>query len=116
MKDTGSHMRRWGWALLLVTRVLAADSPLDSILGAYFRDHSITSPAPVSDAVFARRAYLDLWGVVPDPEQLKSFVDDGRPGKRERLIDNLLANRKNYAERWISFWNAASDAGAATPA
>jgi hypothetical protein len=105
MKYTGSHMRRWGWALLLVTRVLAADSPLDSILGAYFRDHSITSPAPVPDAVFARRVYLDLWGVVPDPDQLKSFVDDRRPGKRERLIDSLLTNRKNYAERWISFWN-----------
>ena len=80
-------------------------NPLDSFLNDYFHQRNITAPPPVADAVFARRAWLDLWGVVPDPEQLKAFEQDQRAGKRERLIDTLLANRKNYAEHWISFWN-----------
>ncbi len=80
-------------------------NPLDSFLDDYSRRHNITAPPPVADAVFARRASLDLWGIVPGPEQLRAFEQDQRSGKRERLIDELLANRKNYAEHWISFWN-----------
>jgi hypothetical protein len=62
-------------------------------------------PAPVSGSLFARRAYLDLWGLLPTPEQLQEFERDRHPDKRERLIDQLLANRRNYSEHWISFWN-----------
>ena len=80
-------------------------NPLDSFLNDYFRRHNIIAPPPVADAVFARRAWLDLWGVVPGPEQLRTFEQVTRSDKRERLIDELLANRKNYAEHWISFWN-----------
>jgi len=63
------------------------------------------TPGAISDAVFARRAHLDLWGLVPTPEQLDEFLGDPRPDKRERLIDRLLAGSRNYSEHWISFWN-----------
>jgi hypothetical protein len=62
-------------------------------------------PAPVSDAVFARRAYMDLWGFVPAPVQLDEFLADRRPEKRRLLVEHLLANRRNYSEHWVSFWN-----------
>jgi len=80
-------------------------NPLDSFLNDYFRRRNIIAPPVVSDSVFARRAWLDLWGVVPGPKQFRTFEQDKRSDKRERLIDDLLANRKNYAEHWISFWN-----------
>ena len=56
----------------------------------------------VTDEVFVRRAYLDLWGLLPTPEQRDAFRKDN---SRTKLIDALLANRENYAENWISFWN-----------
>ena len=65
----------------------------------------MTPPPTVSDAVFARRAYLDVWGLLPSPEQYKVFAADTRPGKRQRLVRELLADRHKYAEHWISFWN-----------
>ena len=52
-----------------------------------------------------RRAYLDLWGMLPRPEQFQAFAADRGPDKRQRLVRELLANRRNYAEHWISFWN-----------
>lgn len=64
-----------------------------------------TSGEPVSDAVFARRAWLDLWGLLPTPEELRRFEADGDSNKRARLIDRLLAHKVNYAGHWISFWN-----------
>jgi mono/diheme cytochrome c family protein len=82
-----------------------AANPVDALITQYFQERGIALPAAVSDAVFARRAYLDLWGLLPTPEQWSEFVNDPRSDKRERLIDALLANRRNYSEHWISFWN-----------
>ncbi|MBY0504156.1 MAG: DUF1549 domain-containing protein [Bryobacteraceae bacterium] len=78
---------------------------LDEVLAAYQRQHQITPPAPVSDSLFARRAYLDLWGLLPTPAEQARFVNDTRPGKRALLVDELLAVRQPYAEHWVSFWN-----------
>jgi hypothetical protein len=59
----------------------------------------------VCDAVFARRAYLDVVGLPPTPEQIDPFERDRSPGKRDRLVDALLADRAGYAEHWMTFWN-----------
>lgn len=59
----------------------------------------------VSDAAFARRVYLDLWGLLPTPEQLDAFDRSRRPDKRAQLIDTLLGDNQRYAAHWISFWN-----------
>jgi len=79
--------------------------PTNRFLAAYFSDHGIPEPSLVSDRIFARRAYLDIWGVVPTPEQLHAFVADKSPEKREKLIETLLADNANYAGNWITFWN-----------
>jgi hypothetical protein len=65
-------------------------------------DQGAADTSPVSDALFARRVYFDLWGLPPTPEELSAFLANP---DRERLIDQLLANNRNYAEHWISFWN-----------
>jgi hypothetical protein len=82
-----------------------AANPIDLFLARYFQQHGITRPQPASDAVFARRVYLDLWGLLPTPEQFRTFSSDTRPDKRQRLVRELLANHHTYAEHWISFWN-----------
>jgi len=96
-------------AVLLFLRVSAAHNdppnPIDRIVDNYWTVHGISVPQPVSDSVFARRVYLDLWGLLPTPEQIRDFERDRDPGKRERLIERLLAKRGNYSEHWISFWN-----------
>jgi mono/diheme cytochrome c family protein len=81
------------------------ENPIDRFIAAYFQKYGRTFSPVVPDAVFARRAYLDVWGLLPTPAQLARFVNDTQPGKRERLVDALLSDRKNYSEHWISFWN-----------
>ena len=80
-------------------------NPLDRFLAAYLRKRGLETPPAVPDAVFARRAWLDVWGVPPPPEQLLPFLGQPEAGKRERLAEQLLADRKIYSEHWISFWN-----------
>ena len=52
-----------------------------------------------SDTDFARRAHLDLCGVLPTPEEVKAFQADQSPDKRAKLIDALL-DRPEYADFW----------------
>ncbi len=50
------------------------------------------TPADKSDdAEFVRRLYLDLNGVIPTATEARTFLDDRSSGKRQRLIDDLLA-------------------------
>lgn len=59
------------------------------------------------DATFARRVYLDIIGVIPKADDVKGFVADTAPDKREKLIDALLARDADYAAHWTPFWEDA---------
>jgi hypothetical protein len=80
-------------------------SPLDRFTAVYLKANGIAEPASVSDSVFARRVYLDVWGLLPSPADLRSFIKDQSPGKRQKLVAKLLADSGKYSENWISFWN-----------
>lgn len=56
------------------------------------------------DGVFVRRAYLDLLGILPTPDEAKAFVTDTAADKRSRLVDRLLG-RPEYADFWALKWS-----------
>jgi hypothetical protein len=61
-------------------------------------------PANVcSDAVFVRRAYLDIIGTLPAAQAAREFLLDRSPNKRKALIDRLLA-RDEFADYWAMKW------------
>jgi hypothetical protein len=80
-------------------------APVDRLVGDYLHRRDKAEPTVVDDARFARRAYLDVWGLLPTPDQLHAFIADRRPDKRARLVQALLADDARYAEHWMSFWN-----------
>lgn len=45
-----------------------------------------------SDEVFIRRVYIDTIAQLPSPEDVRAFVADKDPKKREKLVDKLLAH------------------------
>ena len=79
--------------------------PLDRFLDAYFQRESISSPPVINDRLFARRVWLDSIGLLPPPDQLRKFLADDRPNKRELLVDRLLNDNPAYAQHWLTFWN-----------
>ncbi len=61
-------------------------------------------PAPLcTDEEFCRRAYLDAVGRLPTPDEVRSFLKDGDPQKRTRLIDKLL-ELPEFADWWALKW------------
>jgi hypothetical protein len=80
-------------------------NPVDRILDACLREHEVARPDPLDDAAFLRRVYLDIVGLLPNPDERRAFLADHDPEKRAHTIDMLLANREAYAEHWLTFWN-----------
>ena len=102
-KDAAPARANWIPQMALIKPVVPESqdpNPIDRFMRDYFRRHGIEPSQPVADAAFARRAYLDAWGLLPTPEQLAAFT-----GKRDALVRDLLANNTNYSEHWITFWN-----------
>jgi mono/diheme cytochrome c family protein len=79
--------------------------PIDNLLAGYFAEKGVAFPAPAEDRIFARRVYLDLVGLLPSPEQLAAFLQNSAPDKRAQLVRQLLADKRNYADHWLTFWN-----------
>ena len=55
------------------------------------------------DEIFVRRVYLDITGTLPTPAQVKAFLDDQDPAKRDKLIDALVETPEYsfyFANRW----------------
>lgn len=56
----------------------------------------------VDDAAFLRRVSLDLQGRIPSVAQLRDFLDDDSPYKRQNYVDRLLINDRQperFAQR-----------------
>ncbi|MEZ6034495.1 MAG: DUF1549 and DUF1553 domain-containing protein [Planctomycetaceae bacterium] len=65
---------------------------------------AVLEPAPAADRrTLIRRAYFDLLGLPPTPEQVNAFLADKADDAWPRLIDSLLAS-KHYGERWGRHW------------
>ncbi|MBI5692375.1 MAG: DUF1553 domain-containing protein [Verrucomicrobia bacterium] len=61
-------------------------------------------PVLCSDAVFVRRAFLDITGTLPTAAEVRAFLaDPDTANKRRRLIDTLL-ERPEYADYWAMKW------------
>ncbi len=62
------------------------------------------NPAPiVGDAAFLRRVFFDTVGVPPTEREVRAFLADRAPDKRERVVDRLLADER-WADHWVSYW------------
>jgi hypothetical protein len=72
-------------------------------------------PSPDADrAAFIRRATLDVWGLIPSPEEVKAFVADRSPDAYDKLVDRLLASPRygeRQARRWLDLARYADSTG-----
>ncbi len=72
---------------------------IDGHIFARLKKLRINPSEPCSDSEFLRRAYLDLLGLLPSPDETRKFLADPGTDKRARLIDDLL-RRPPFADYW----------------
>ncbi len=72
---------------------------IDEEVWQKLRRLSIPPSERSSDQEFLRRVCLDLTGTLPPPRRVREFLDRRDPGKRDRLIFNLL-NSPEFIDYW----------------
>ncbi len=78
-------------------------NPIDAFILAKLQEKGLR-PAPRADKqTLLRRAYFDLTGLPPAPEQTDRFLADSSPEAYQKIIDELLASPR-YGERWARHW------------
>ncbi len=61
-------------------------------------------PSPKSDKItLLRRAYFDLIGLPPNPDEVNVFLADKSDEAFAKVVENLLRDRR-YGERWGRHW------------
>lgn len=81
-----------------------ANNYIDEAVFAKLKTLRINPSGLCTDGAFLRRAYLDLLGKLPTPEEARSFLADTSPTRRTELVNRLL-DRPEYAEFWALKWS-----------
>jgi len=76
---------------------------IDGLVWKKLQQLNVTPSELSTDAQFHRRAYLDVIGRLPTPDETRAFLADKDPKKREKLIESLL-DRPEYGDFWANKW------------
>jgi hypothetical protein len=87
----------------LTTLKARVANPIDAFIFAKLEAKGLKPVKAADKATLVRRAYYDLTGLPPTPEEVDNFVNDKSPGAWEKLIDRLLASPQ-YGEKWGRHW------------
>src|SRR5213594_2398 len=68
------------------------------IFGRMERDKIPHAPL-AGDEEFLRRAYLDATGLLPTADQVRAFLSNTDPDKRDKLIDSLIGSEE-FTDQW----------------
>lgn len=78
-------------------------TPIDAFILAKLEENGL-KPNPQADrATLLRRAYYDVLGLPPTPQEVQAFLADTSPNAWEKVVDRLLASPQ-YGERWARHW------------
>ena len=110
--DEGIRLGSSGWEPPLKPRIVKLpkahkdrNHPIDRLLDDYLAKNKKLTPEESEDYAFVRRAYMDVVGLLPSPEELEKFSANKSLNKRKELIDALLSDDIAYADHWLTFWN-----------
>lgn len=83
---------------------LKPESQIDKLVFGRLEQLRLPAPRLCSDAVFVRRAYLDVIGTLPTAKEARQFIQNENPDKRSALIDQLL-ERDEFVTYWAMKWS-----------
>ncbi len=83
--------------------VAGATTDVDRFVTAKQREMGLKPVGTADKRTLLRRAYLDLTGLPPTPEDLAAFEKDTSSDAFATVVDGLLASPQ-YGERWGRYW------------
>ena len=103
---TEEHRRFWAFQEIEKTEpplAAGASTPIDRFLAAKLREKALEPAPPADRRTLLRRAYFDLIGLPPTPEETDAFLADASGDAFAQVVERLLASPR-YGERWGRYW------------
>ena len=110
-EDPFTERQRSYWAFQRVQRPAVPEAkrrdrlrnPVDAFILHKLEEKQIEPGDPADKVTLLRRAYFDLIGLPPTPEDTAAFLRDYDPDAFAGVVDRLLASPQ-YGERWGRHW------------
>ncbi|MEO6914673.1 MAG: DUF1549 domain-containing protein, partial [Chitinophagaceae bacterium] len=109
IKQGGKYEKHWAFIPPRKSAVPAiknsdwAKNEIDHFVGAQQEKMGLSPNPEAEKERLAKRAYLDLTGLLPTPTAVDSFVNDASANAYEKMIDQLLA-QPAFGERMALPW------------
>jgi len=106
---TPETMKFWSFQPVRPSRVPAVKNagwvrnPIDAFVLRRLEAAGASPAPPASREALIRRAYYDLLGLPPAPEEVRAFLADRSPNAWEKVVDRLLVS-PHYGEKWGRHW------------
>ena len=106
--ETAPAVPRDHWAFRSLARpgvpeAEAGANPIDAFLGTEHRRIGLAARPRAGKAELLRRVSLDLTGLAPSRDALRTFIADRSADAYEKVVDRLLASPQ-FGERWGRHW------------
>ncbi len=106
-----ARQSHWAWQSAIRPEIPAVtderiNNPIDNFVAARRQQAGLNAAPIATSYVLARRIYVDLIGIPPTPEQVKTFseaVSHDRQQAVQSLVDQLLQSPM-YGQRWSRHW------------
>lgn len=76
---------------------------IDKLVAQKWKKLGLVPSKLSDDSMFLRRVSIDITGTLPTPDEIRDFLADSRPDKRDRKIDELLESPA-YVAWWTTFF------------
>lgn len=86
---------------------------IDERIRTVWEENEVKPSPHADDAEWLRRVYLDIVGHIPSGDELDAFLADEDPGKRSRVIEELIEH-PDYVRNFTTIWTNLS-LGRVTP-
>src|SRR6266478_7493615 len=102
--------------IMLAAEALPRKNFIDDHIFNKLKQDQLTPARLSSDSEFLRRVTLDLTGRLPEPDEIRKFLADPDPDKREKLIDSIFPplptmgvgrrlTASPFLDRWAYFFS-----------
>lgn len=76
---------------------------IDYFTLAKMQQQGLTPAQKADKAKLIRRAFIDITGIIPSPEEFNKYISDNSANAYEKMLDDLFSSTR-YGEKMASYW------------